>query len=177
MVTAGTGAITTKEDVLAASLSRCAEFITWTGEINATAALTHVHFDALPDPADGNVYTDAELDALRPYVILFTDRAGGLIKSHVSTSGSGFDFADSGALLLHFVQEAADGQSIAEQERLFKNSVGKIINQLCVLAGTGGESAFGEIALDDDGERQHPDFEDSDQLHWMDVRVGYSNAL
>ena len=65
-----TAGIAVARDNLMTALSKSDAFQAWTGTGSAAAALARIHKYATDPPDDGEAYTLAELDTLRPYVVV-----------------------------------------------------------------------------------------------------------
>ena len=152
-LTAAAGCISLPEEILRASLADCYYFRRWQGAAWSQAeALARIYPDALPPPtADG--FTLAELTALRPFVLLWTEPQAGF-RLHHDSSGSDFFYNHSGKLSLLFEQAVPDAikDDPAEVDRRFKNEVGLMICSrdgdkpgLCELSGQGGYLAIEEL--------------------------------
>lgn len=61
------------QDLLATTLSESEAFQDFVVAANATAAIAKVFHDVMPAP-DGDRYTEAELTALRPSALIYTER-------------------------------------------------------------------------------------------------------
>jgi hypothetical protein len=150
-MTAASGPISIAQEVLRTTLAATPAFRTWTKADDEAAALKRIHHFDLPTPQAGvgGEYTLGELEALRPFALCGTaDQQG--FRYGLSAVGAGFEFSGSGRLDLLLVQSAPHGvlEPTAEADRLFKNTVGNILNGMCDLAGLGGYLAFTSIALE-----------------------------
>jgi hypothetical protein len=73
------GWIRNTANLAAATLSRCHAIRTWQGNNWTEAqALARIYHHALPPPGNSREHTLAELTALRPFVLLYTEQQDGL---------------------------------------------------------------------------------------------------
>ncbi len=119
--------------------------------MDQAAALASIYHEGLPKPADGSTHTKAELEALRPYAIIWTDPDGGYATQSDSAPSSAGGFVSAGSLLVEIERNSTDG---AEDEPTsaanldWRNAVGKIIDDLCDLSGTESYMILESITLD-----------------------------
>lgn len=154
-LTSPTGAISRIEQTLAMTLADAPAFRTWCGAADQTAALARIYFGALPPPAaGGEEYTLAELVAYRPFALVFCKHGNRAFKA----SGQRYSYSQGGLLqvLLEQATPTAALLDAQEAERLWNNTVGSIVDDVCTLAGQGGYLAICDL---DWGEpiRSHPD--------------------
>jgi hypothetical protein len=119
------GGISIAEHLLAQTVAACTQWINDTDSADATEALTHIYFDALPPSQDGNAFTREELIELRPYCIVATNPENGYSWGRIAAEG----WDDSGSLVLIFEYNtpealARDNQALM---RWFKNKLGNIM--------------------------------------------------
>lgn len=119
------GGISIAEQLLAQTVAACTQWIADTGSADATEALSHIYFDALPPSDDGDSFTREELIALRPYCIVATNPENGYSWGRIAAEG----WDDSGSLILIFEYNtpeelAQDNQALM---RWFKNKLGNIM--------------------------------------------------
>lgn len=154
------GCLSLAEQYLKVMLANVTAFRTWTETESEEEALAKIHLEGLPKPAaDKDCHTRAELEAYRPYAVVFTGEDNGLTKWHDAT-GALFEFVESGRLMLRLEQDCPDGvgdQPSSDANLQFKNTVGLIIDGLCALAGTAGYLAFERITVADGPYWSHPD--------------------
>lgn len=148
-LTAAEGELTVAETLLAANIAASARFQSLTGSASASAALSHIYFDALPKPASGNVHTIAELQGKRPYALVYTDDETGLTAEHASTGVSyGYEFTGG---RLKFLIEKDVPQAIAEEpseiDRRFKNDLGVIFSEVLANSGKAGYLAIERMSM------------------------------
>lgn len=85
------GWIRNTANLAAGTLSRCHAIQTWQGATYTQAqALGRIYHQALPPPANKIEHTLAELSAVRPFVLLYTEQGDGL---EVARDTSGTDWA------------------------------------------------------------------------------------
>ena len=126
MSTPPAGTISLAIDNFRTLLASCAEFRTWAGVANEAAAKLKIHV-TFPEPGNGQTFTTAELDGLRPYAVVELDDENGLI----STAGSSSSFDHKGRLSVYLIQ-SVDGELDVDEARMqFNNAVGQIYDELC----------------------------------------------
>jgi hypothetical protein len=132
------GVLSEAEDLLATTLADCTEFRTLVDEDEQPAVLANIYNDVLPEPA-GGTYTLAELQALRPYALLWTSPDNGY-RSRADSAGDGNDFVEGGEIILKLERAVTDGESVsqAQSDRDWNDIVGSIIRQMHDLAGLSG---------------------------------------
>jgi hypothetical protein len=149
MPTTPAGAISLPEKYLADSLAACATFQTLVGAADATEALTRIHFEGLPPPANGDTYTAAEFEEYFPYALIYTPPEGGFSK-HADARGDdgALEFLGAGQIHIEIMRQipAAIADDRAEVDRTFKNIVGTIVDELCDLSGQDTYFEFMHIA-------------------------------
>lgn len=140
-MTTPAGCISLVQENLRVTLADSATFRTLTGTAARAAAQARIHHERLPAPADdAEIYSIAELRSHWPYAIVSIDDTEGLRRHQDS-----FDSFDcSGRVWLMIGREAPDGPD-AEADREWKNTAGKIIDELCDLS-LQGESDDGLVA-------------------------------
>jgi len=150
------GRLMLAQNYLKATLAASATFQTWVEAEDATEALGSIHHDGLPDPTDPDKgYTAAELTALRPYALIWTQEQAGFSLARTAYE----TWQESGRLKLLLIQDvpAAIATDIAEADLRWKNTIGQIIDDLAALAGGAGYLAIARIDLDDGPFRLVPD--------------------
>jgi len=153
---ANAGCLALAKDTLKATLGDCASFRTWVGasgdDVQAQA-LNRIHKDDLPPPEDSNVYTLAELQALRPFAIIYT--AGGFRKEY---DASPAEFENTGTLAVLLEQDVPeriknDPAAIADE---FETVIGQIMDDLCALVDQAGYLTITAINLPEEWVRSDP---------------------
>ena len=134
------GPIYNAQEALRYLLAVCPTFREWTSTESRAAALARVHHFHLPWPSDGDSYTRVELQALRPYAMVWTPPGGFRMEKEDVSS-----FVDSGTLALRLVQTAPDNDENEpddETNLTFLKTVGKIMREMCERQGTEDAEAF-----------------------------------
>jgi hypothetical protein len=113
-------------------------FRAWAAAASQAAALARIHHDVLPAGA-GTEHTLAELQAARPFAIVWTDPEGGYEFS-LASFDDGFSYRDAGRIWLLLEQDvpAADADDPAELHIKLRNLMGALIKDLCGMAGKAG---------------------------------------
>ena len=147
------------------------QFRQWCGAEQAVQARNKVHYGIIPPPADGLKYTVAELNALRPYVIISTPKVR-------LTRTSPNSYKDRGELYLRFAEsippEWYDDPGRAEVS--FKITIGGLMAELMTYAiddpGAGPYLVIDEILMEDEPRRAPEDVRLTDgDHHVLDVTV------
>lgn len=128
-VDAASGPISVAEELLATTLANCDQMLSWTGEVDSDGVLTHIYFDSLPKPvSDEPKYTKAEIESLRPCVLIHTMEVSGWRSRRDADTGW---FSDGGTLVAIFEANVAESGKTTEEEQLrwFKNQLGAIIRR------------------------------------------------
>lgn len=103
------GMILDAQDCLVRMLSRCHALQNWgSATYTESQLLERIYVEAIPEPANGSTHTKAELEDLRPYVLVGadTDRAISIKRDGM---GGGSSFNPSGSLLVMIEQQVIDG--------------------------------------------------------------------
>ena len=148
-MTAPHGCISKAQEFLRTTIANSATFQTLVGAGDAATALASIYHEALPPPA-GNATEPAlaELQCYRPVACGWTnEEEGGCIKSLQSISTRS-DFREAGQLFAFSEEDVPIGiaNDPSEVDLQFKNTVGQIIDDVCLLAGQAGYLAFNQIA-------------------------------
>lgn len=80
-------------------LSKNTGFWQFTGAADAAAALSHIYRDFLPEPADKNEHTLAELQAMRPFAMVWQSESNGW---HARRNAATSCFKISGMIVVRF---------------------------------------------------------------------------
>lgn len=142
-------------EALREMLAGSSAFQAFCGVGDAAAARAHLYYEGLPPAADGDTHTLAELDARRPFALLWTDPAGGFVLRRVAT---GDTYAQSGRLVAAFergvaAEDAADPSAIDES---FSNELDAILADLLAASSGAGALQIAGVELLD-RMRSHPD--------------------
>lgn len=157
MTTPASGRITIHEETLRTTLASLPAFQTWTGTADSAAAQTHVYVGDVPPPSGSETYDPADLVALRPFAIVYTEPQAGY-RASKDAVGTSWHFRESGRLVVMLEQEipAAIRHDAAEVRRQFMNAMGQILDELLGQAGVAGQLAvrsatvYGPYRVDDD---------------------------
>ena len=176
MPTSPTGILSLAQDYLRTMLADCEQVQRFLNSGSAANALLRIHQDVLTAPADGNAYGLAEIQALRPFIIVSTAAESGFTREMLARGAGSSHYSDSGNLELHMEQGVPDdlaGQA-DEAESYFYNQIGLIVEDLRERALQGGFLAIKEIAIEEGPSRTHPDqVNDVGDAFWCRIRVGY----
>lgn len=120
------GPVSLAEDLLATTLADCTTVRTFLGAANAAAALARIYFGALDPPGSGaDSLTPAELAALRPFILLWTDETAGVQLDFSTLGGTdGWHLRPSRGLIVVRFEATAGSGTPQEEERVMKNAVG-----------------------------------------------------
>ncbi len=154
MTTTASGVITVQEELLRDTLAACTAFQTWVGASTAAEAKDHIYLEALPLDLDWADYMECErIKARRPFAMIWTADADGLqVRSIASPHGT----TVSGTMYIRLEGnvDPAVQEDYAEVDRLFKNTIGNIIQSgngsspgMVELAGTAGYRDFDTITV------------------------------
>lgn len=150
-MTAPSGPVAEAIELLRHTLGASATFRTWTSTATQEDAEAKIHKDAIPNSASGKYdHTLAELQALRPYAILFEQPEEGFVVRAAALSGSR-DFVASGAFSILLEQDIPSNISNdpAEIAIQFRNTYGGIIDDLAGLASVAGYLDINEMAVEE----------------------------
>lgn len=130
------GPIALAETYLANMLADSARFRTLTGTADRATALKRIHFGHLPTPNSGGEYTRGEMEALRPFALVFTDDEDGYGGSLNAVSDH-YDYTDRGAIMAFIEMDVPENiqNNPAEVRRRFNNDVGTIFSEMDQMAG------------------------------------------
>ncbi len=156
VVTAAAGCISLAQETLRVTMANVVEFQTLVGAADAAAALGDVYHEGLPPPADENsdTYTRAELEALRPYALIWTEEEQGFRLTPDSADG----FSVSGTLHCQIEHDIDPliANDAGEVDRQHRNLIGKIIDELKPMARLGPYLAWETLTFSGPF-RRHPD--------------------
>ncbi len=146
------GSLMLAQGNLRALLSNSATLQTWTSTANPTAALARIYHDGLPKPgSNAPRHTLAELQALRPYAIIWTDTEKGYGRTQDGYGAGPHLGAESGRLMIELVQDVplAIADDIAEADLQWKNTIGQILDDLVTLIATGTYLLVNSLSIDE----------------------------
>lgn len=138
---------TDQEDRLIESLSQSAQFRTWVGAANATAAKAHIHVELLPPPADKDHYTSAEMEALLPHAVIMDAGDGAIAFDRACQDVGQFYFASGLKQIMFLARVNLAVDTYPEAIRKLKNVVGTIILEMNDLAGDEGTADYVQARL------------------------------
>ena len=130
MTTTASGPITTTEALLKTTLSGLAAFRTWVGATDSVGAAEHIYLEALPpDELWADTRTVERLKSRRPFAQIWTAETDGF---RVIRDASPTGRTASGTLIVRLECNvpAAVRHDYAEVDRLFKNDIGDILDDL-----------------------------------------------
>lgn len=109
----------------AQTLAACSQWIVDTDSADATEALTHIYYDALPPSDDGDTFKKEELIELRPFCIVATNAEQGYSWGRIGAEA----WDDHGSIVLIFQYNVPDSMVNDEQQlfRWFENRLGNIM--------------------------------------------------
>lgn len=123
------GMIAVAKDLLRTSLATCTAFRTWDGaNWTIEQAKERIYFDSLPPPPDNAAaYTRAQLEALRPFAIIYRPRQDG-VRLEVEAAGPD-TFATSGTLVVRLERNVPEDErdDAGAADRSFENMVGQVM--------------------------------------------------
>jgi hypothetical protein len=159
MPTTPAGSMSLTEATLAASLAACASVRTWMVVADAAAAAEKIHLEGLPLPASAEQgYSREELEALRPYIVIFTAEKMGFTYEQNAVSEH-LEYTRRGRLVVRLVQNAPEGyddEPTSAANLMWRNTIGTICDELCTLSGQAGYLAFRRLAVTDGPYWSHP---------------------
>lgn len=118
----------TPQQLLAKTLADCAEFRNLVGATTHAEAFARIWHESLPPPAGGaRKYTLAELEAYRPYALVFTRDPDGMAVDRVGSPNG--PWSDRGAVWIRLVLDVPDGMDEYPVllDHLVKQLVGRIM--------------------------------------------------
>jgi len=133
MTTAASGPITAAESLLATTVAGLSAFQTWVGAATSTAAAEHVYIDGLPRRDEWSDTQELEHQvALRPFALVWTAETNGLTVRRIAAPSG---HTASGILTLWLEDNVLEAtrHDFEESDRLFKNTVGDIIDDLMAV--------------------------------------------
>lgn len=148
-IDAGTNCLTKAEDAIRTMLANSTAFRAFVGAADEAEALTKIHIDDFPRPAedDEDTYTAAEWAAFFPCVLIEPPDSGEAVAfTLLANSGLQWDYSIDSAFQLRFekYQETDDDDDV--ESRKFKNAVGDILDELTTMSGTSGYYGFTRLA-------------------------------
>lgn len=150
------GPLAKNEDLIANTLADCAKFQDYLGVASKAAALAKIYFSALDPPSgDSEYHTRAELEALRPFAILWLDEEAGLdLRFTAMGGGGGYEMLPAQGLCIVRLEKTVGSGTPEEEDRAAKNEVGLICRSgdsdnpgLVERSGTPGYAALRGIRV------------------------------
>ncbi len=137
-----TAYLTDAENRLKAMLANCPAFQTFCGVASEAAALPRIFIDAVPEPSDKTVYTQAELQAIYPGALVYNDReAGGLVIANIAHP---LTPATSGRVIAELVRPVPAGAR-ATVDGTLKSALNDILTDVVARHGQAGYLEFKTI--------------------------------
>lgn len=176
------GMISLAEDLLRTTLANCTAFRTWDGaNWTIDQAKERIYFDRLPSPpGDAAAYTRAQLEALRPFAIIYKPRQNGVVLEVEAAAPD--TFATRGTLIIKFERNVPEDErdDPADADRSFKNMIGQVMRTSLPsspgLADLSGQAGFlrcwrlseeGPYRVDVDAVTDYGDFQEYYlQIEW-----------
>lgn len=125
------GPIAQVKSLLRTMLSECYAFQHWDGlSLSAAMALDRIYFDALPPPLNNaSEYTRLELEAKRPFALLYKPVERGIMFRHAASGGRQC-YLPSGKLVveLHRNVPIDELNDPGAADRSFENMVGQLLS-------------------------------------------------
>jgi len=134
MTTAASGGITKAEERIRDMLATCTQFQTWTGTASVAAAKLRIYYDAVPlanMKDDSTTLTD--IRSKRPFAMVYTDPSDGYSFGEL--------LGGSGSVMVELEQNTQTDTDWQESERLFKITIGNIIQ-----SGSSGSPGLVEVS-------------------------------
>lgn len=130
MTTAAAGVIARAKELFRESIANTTAFRTWDGYSWSVAqARERIYYDCLPPPPLKAIsHSLADLQALRPFAILYKPAAVGVTLEHVANGGHN-GFLPRGVLVARFERDVPASQlsDPGEADRAFENFMGQLI--------------------------------------------------
>lgn len=137
------------QEIARQTLAACDSFQSLVSASSAARAAEHIYHDAWPKPASGQpVHTLAEMNALRPSAIVYTDENNGF----VSTRDASADICWHHSGIIHFVifrnVPVVDVNDPSNVDVDFRTILGDIYSELIDLSETPDMLAIRRITFD-----------------------------
>lgn len=126
------GPITCSQDAAKASLADCDAVRTLLGATDQAEALARIHVNYIPEPANSEHYTRAELDAIRPYVQVGDAREGGGM-DNIAQGMAGL----SGELDIWLEREIATDETDAAAVAAMQTTIGRVMEEMLINSESG----------------------------------------
>lgn len=143
-MTSAAGCISIAEEALRTMLADSATFRTLVGAANQAQALDDIYTDGLPEPADGEALTLAELEGYRPYSVIFTAEENG-VNRELEAGGDALWYDQTGQIRLRLEQDCPTGlddQPSSWSNQQWRITIGNITRELRDLAAKPNEADY-----------------------------------
>lgn len=140
------GRIQNPQNLLRVTLSYSAAFQDFVSAADSDEAILKIYHDELPKPSVGRVHTLAEITALRPCAIIFTETDAGwtIERDAMADVGCWHPYGILHLLLFRNVPEA-DKDDLGKCDTDFRTTVGLIVDNLIDMSETAGRLAIDKI--------------------------------
>ena len=145
------GTLSKAQGYLRDTLAASSTFQELVGAGSAADAKGQIYHEGLPDPDDGEAFTLAELQKLRPYAVIWTAAENGFQRTFES-SGADDTFDASGSLIMRLERDAPPPKNDEPASTLntdWLNVVGQILDDLCELRRGAGYLMFETVTLEE----------------------------
>lgn len=137
------------QDIAKATLAACAAFQSLVDAGDATEALEHIYHDSFPTPiSGGDAHGRAELTALRPCAIVYTEDNQGFV---VRRDAMGMEDCWNATGVIHFVLfrnvPDADKDNPSKVDTDFRTVIGNIVSQMIAVSETAGYLATKQFSV------------------------------
>ncbi len=141
-MTTPAGSLALSKAALARTLADCPTFRTWTSTLTHAQAQAKIYPEGLPEPANKNEYTLAEITGYRPYAMLFMADAMGfsIDVGPVPTASGVLKIA-----LEENVDSAVGSDPSSAANASFENTLSQIIDELADRSGLGELNQYLDI--------------------------------
>lgn len=146
-------AIMEAREALKTMLTKCAALQGW--GYTEVQLQDRIHFDALPDPANGVSHTAEEYKAFRPFVIVGVNATNPLTIKRDGVGGGLGTWGLSGSMMIAVDQAVNESSSEQENEEDFQSRIDALISTgnpatpgLVELIDQAGSLAINEIAIE-----------------------------
>jgi len=170
------GVLSLVKEQLRASLADSPACRAVLGVQSSTAAKARIHLRNLPKPA-GDAYTVAELEALRPYALVFHGYTDGNSQTRLADGvGSSTQWRAFGKLTLRLARGVPEGLTDDEADKEWDDAVDAVMDDLFDLSGNSesGEEYLAITAMQilEGPGRHHPDNDSAQGVeHGVDIEI------
>lgn len=150
------------QNIAKATLAACASFQSLVDADDATEAAARIYHDAFPVPISGRPeHTRAELTALRPCAIVYTEDNQGFV---IRRDAMGNDDCWNATGVVHFViyrnVPEADEFNLSKVDTDFRTVIGNIVEEMIGLSETAGYLATKQFTVSGPGRTPIADLKD-----------------